>query len=128
MSEVIRPKRRTAPTHRDSAKLNRAERAEPEVGAGDEVSNGSRDDDLAIAGLREGPSRDVSADPSDIVAAEAFDLCARDPVMSIQEPAPSLVAERGRLPGRPDDVGEQHRRKDAIGVLHRILRTLLDAW
>src|SRR5919106_2947047 len=52
------------------AKPNRAERAEREVGACDEVSNGSRDDDLATAGQGKGPSRDVDADPSDVVAAE----------------------------------------------------------
>src|SRR4029453_12586964 len=52
------------------AKPNRAERAEREVGARHEVSNGSRDDDLAIAGLSKGPSRDVNADPSDVVVAE----------------------------------------------------------
>src|SRR4029453_19453308 len=52
-------------------------------------------------------------------AAEAFDLRARHSVMSIQEPPPSLVAERGCLLGRPDDVGEQHGRKDAMGVLRR---------
>jgi hypothetical protein len=165
------PKQRTAPTHRGFREANRAERAEREVGARDEVSNGSRDDDLAIAGLSKGPSRDVHADPSDVVvaeldltgvdrrtnrqpdvaeasiegegtskrprgrveggedavpgklpeaAAEAFDLGARHLVMSIQEPAPSLIAERGCLLGRPDDVGEQHGRKDAIGVLRRL--------
>src|SRR6266545_351682 len=160
----------------NSAKPNRTERAESEVGARDEVSNGSRDDDLAIAGLTKGPSRDVNADPSDVVvaeldltgvdrrtdrkpevaeasieaegtsksprgrveggedavpgrlheaAAEAFDLRARQSVMSIEEPAPSLIAERGCLLGRPDDVGEQHGRKDAIGVLRRLPRSQL---
>ena len=160
----------------NSAKPNRAERAESEVGARDEVSNGSCDDDLAIAGLSKGPSRDVNADPSDVVvaeldltgvdrrtdrkpevaeasieaegtsksprrrveggedavpsrlheaAAEAFDLSARHSVMSIEEPAPSLIAERGCLRGRPHDVGEQHGRKDAIGILRRLPRSHL---
>jgi hypothetical protein len=54
----------------NSAKPNRAERGESEVGTRDEVSNGSRDDHLAIAGLTKGPSRDVHADPSDVVVAE----------------------------------------------------------
>jgi hypothetical protein len=45
--------------------------------------------------------------------------------MSVQEPAPSLVAERGCPLGRPDDVGEQHGRKDAIGVLRRLPRSQL---
>jgi hypothetical protein len=40
--------------------------------------------------------------------------------MSIQEPAPPLVAERRCLLGRPDDVSEQHGGKDAIGVLRRL--------
>jgi hypothetical protein len=45
--------------------------------------------------------------------------------MSIEEPPPSLIAERGCLLGRPDDVGEQHGRKDAIGVLRRLPRSHL---
>src|SRR5512132_1769271 len=134
----------------NSAKPNRAQRAERQVGARDQVSNGSRDHDLAIAGLSKDPSRDVHADPSDVVvteldltgvdrrtdhqpdvaqasseaegtskrprgrveggqdavpgrlhqaAAEAFDLRACYSVMSIQKPAPFLIAQRGCLLG-----------------------------
>src|SRR5215216_7172782 len=134
--------REQLPLTGNSAKPNRAERAERQVGAGDEVANGSRNHDLAIAGQSEGPSRDVHADPSDVVvaeldltgvdrrtdrqpdvaqasseaegtskrprggieggqdavpsrlhqeAAEALDLGPRYSVMSIQEPAPSLI-------------------------------------
>ena len=54
----------------NSTKPNRAERAERQVGARDQVANGSRDHDLAIAGLSKDSSRDVHADPSDVVVAE----------------------------------------------------------
>jgi hypothetical protein len=54
----------------NSAKPDRAERAESEIGARDEVSNSSRDDDLPTAGLSKRPSRDVNADPSDVVVVD----------------------------------------------------------
>ena len=57
--------------------------------------------------------------------AEALDLRAGCSVMSIQEPAPSLIAERGCLLGRPDEVGEQHHGQDAIGVLRCLPRPQL---
>ena len=95
----------------NSAKPNRTERAEREVGAGDEVSNGSRDDNFAIAGLPEGPSRDVHADPSDVVVAE-LDLTSMDRRTDRQPEVAeaSIEAEgtskrpRGRVEGGQDAV------------------------
>src|SRR6185503_10422798 len=51
-------------------KAHRAERTEGEVGARGEIPDGSRDDDLTLGGLSQGPRRDMHADPTDVVVAD----------------------------------------------------------
>jgi hypothetical protein len=56
------------------------------------------------------------------VAAEAIDLRTGYLVMAIYEPSPLLVANGGGVSGGSNDIGEQDRREDAIGVLGRLPR------
>jgi hypothetical protein len=51
---------------------------------------------------------------SDLTSTEVRDLTAHQRVMPPQQIAPCPVAQARRLLGRTDDVGEQHRRQDAI--------------
>ena len=103
--------REQLPLTGNSAQPNRPQRAEPKVGARDEVSNGSRDDDLAIAGLSKRPSRDVHADPSDVVVAE-LDLTGVDRRTDHQPEVAEASSEtegtskrpRGRIEGGQDAV------------------------
>ena len=44
-------------------------------------------------------------------------------VMPLDEIGPGSIAELGRLGRRPDDVGEEQRREDAIGVVCDVSRT-----
>ena len=49
-----------------------------------------------------------------LVPAEARELMPDAGVMRVEELAPAPVAELGGVRGRADDVGEEHRREDAV--------------
>ena len=48
---------------------------------------------------------------------EPVDLCTGDPVMPVDQPAPSAIPERRRAAGGVDDIREQDRSQYAIGIL-----------
>jgi hypothetical protein len=54
----------------------------------------------------------------DEAAAKARHLRSAERVVRVEKGAPAAVAERGGLPGRVHDVGEQHGCQHALGVGH----------
>src|SRR5262249_21949516 len=64
----------------------------------------------------------------DLAPTKAPEVRANDRVMSLEQVAPLAVTKLDRLSRRVDDVGEQHRREDAIGFwsMAHTGETLLD--
>ena len=66
-----------------------------------------------------GPSKlakNPSAGGIDLDSAEASELAAHERVVVFEELAPGAVTERSSLLARTDDVGEEHRCEDTVGL------------
>ncbi|CNV38564.1 Uncharacterised protein [Mycobacterium tuberculosis] len=98
--------------HLDLARMN----TDPDLN----TQRGDRVDDVVRArdrGTRTGERRDETVTGRvHFATAEPLDFVAHDGVVVVQQVAPSVVAERGGVLGRADDVGKHDGGKHALGV------------